>query len=148
MLRIGAIVASAAATMFLTAVPAHATNYPIDGDYARQDGCRADQEVIFHKVLNLNGTAIGYIDLMYSVNCHAAWAHAHSVSPSSETWALHAEIHRTNDGKVYDQRAVDGTQDAYSPMVYDKDPLSSFAKIIIDPNGCCGVEYSAKTDAY
>jgi hypothetical protein len=145
--RLLAILATLVAAALLGAVPAHATNYPIDGDFAYQDGCRADQEVIYHKVLNLNGSAIGYVDLMYSVNCHAAWAHAHSVQPSSDHWALHAEIHRTNDGKVYDHQAAAGAQDVWSQMVYDKG-LSSYAEIIIDPNGCCGVEYHTQTSAY
>ncbi len=143
--RVAVIAAGIAAATVLNAAPAYA--YAIDGDYAYQDGCRADQQVIYHKVLNLNGSAIGYVDLMYSVYCHTAWAHAHSVRPSASNWALHAEIHRASPSQSYDHQAAAGDQDVWSQMVYDKG-LSSYAEIIIDPNGCCGVEYTAKTSSY
>src|SRR5215218_2475135 len=98
--RLAALVAAATLAMLGGPTPADAATYsPMDGHYAYEFGCRADQQVIFHKVLYNGSTALGYVDLMYSVNCHTAWAHAHSVSATSETWALYAFIHRNRDDR-------------------------------------------------
>jgi hypothetical protein len=147
--RMSALAAAATLTMLGGVTPADAATYsPMDGHYAYEFGCRADQQVIYHKVLyNGGGTALGYIDLMYSVNCHTAWAHAHSVSATSETWALYAIIHRNRDDRQEVDLVKNGGHDAYSEMLYDKG-MTSYAQIIIDPNGCCGVEYQTKTSSY
>ena len=147
--RIAAVIAAATLAMLGGITPAGAATYsPMDGHYAYEYGCRADQQVIYHKVLyNGSGTALGYVDLMYSVNCHTAWAHAHSVKATSETWALYAYIHRNRDDRVEVDLVKNGGQDAYSEMLYDKD-MTSYARITIDPNGCCGDEYTTRTSDY
>lgn len=139
-----ALVLTAGAT-----IPASAATFPLDGDHARDDGCRADQKVIYHTLINDDaGTAVGYVDLMYSVYCHTAWAHVHGTHVVvNQTWVPHGYIHRNYDDKVYQCTAGEGTQDCWTPMVYDKG-MTSYAKGVIDPNGATGALYSARTPSY
>lgn len=134
------------ATGFATA--AQAATFPHDGNRAYEDGCRADQQVIYHKNINKDGSAIGYVDLMYSVYCHTAWAHVHSsITVVNQTWVTHGTIHRNYDGKEYYCTGAEGSNDCYTPMVYDKG-MTSYAKGGIDPNGATNAYYSAQTSSY
>ena len=131
------------------ATTAQAANFPHDGHHARDDGCRADQQVIYHTLIpGPNGTNSGYIDLMYSVYCHSAWAHVHGTRVvTNQTWVPHGYIHRNYDGKQYECTTPEGAQDCYTPMVYDLN-MTSYAKGIIDPNGATNTQYSARTPNY
>ncbi|WP_458535146.1 DUF2690 domain-containing protein [Oryzihumus sp.] len=58
---------------------------------------------------------------MYSVNCHTAWAHVHSSTTQvNQTWVTHGTIHRNYDDKEYGCTGTEGSNDCYTPMVYDK----------------------------
>ncbi|MEO6703188.1 MAG: hypothetical protein ABI140_04095 [Jatrophihabitantaceae bacterium] len=46
-------------------------------------------------------------------------------------------MHRNKDGREEFQQVKNGSLDAYSPMRYDLN-MTSYARIMIDPNGCCG----------
>ncbi|MFC6007998.1 DUF2690 domain-containing protein [Angustibacter luteus] len=130
------------------ATSAQAANFPHDGNFAREDGCRADQQVIYHTVIYQGSTAVGYIDLMYSVHCHSAWGHVHGTrTVQNQTWVPHGYIHRNYDGKQYQCTTAEGAQDCYTPMVYDLN-MTSYAKGIIDPNGAAGTEFTARTPSY
>jgi Protein of unknown function (DUF2690) len=127
---------------------AQATTFPHDGHQAYQDGCRADQETIYHRTITAGSTAIGYVDLMYSVNCHTAWAHVHSIyTVVNQTWVTHGTIHRVNDDQKYSCTGAEGSQDCYTPMVYDKG-MASYASGEIDPNGAQNTNYSNQTPSY
>lgn len=147
--RLAAVLMAAAFVAAAAAAPASAATFPYDGDYARQDGCRADQQVIYHTLIKDNsGTAVGYVDLMYSVYCHTAWAHVHGTHVVvNQTWVPHGHIHRNYDDKVESCTAGEGTQDCWTPMLYDKG-MTSFARGVIDPNGATGDIYAANTPSY
>ncbi|WP_460460365.1 DUF2690 domain-containing protein [Angustibacter peucedani] len=148
MRRAAAVVMAAAAIGVGTASSASATHYAIDGDRAADHGCRADQQVIYHTLIKNGSTAVGYVDLMYSVKCHGAWAHVHGTRVvSNQTWVPHGLIHRNNDGVQYGCTAGEGTQDCWTPMVYDKG-LSAYAQGTIDPNGATNTQYTARTPSY
>jgi hypothetical protein len=145
---VGALAAAVVvATGFATS--AQAATFPHDGNRAYEDGCRADQQVIFHKLINNDaGNAVGYVDLMYSVNCHTAWAHVHSsITQVNQTWVTHGTIHRNYDDKEYRCTGTEGSNDCYTPMVYDKG-MTSYAVGAVDPNGATGAYYQAKTASY
>ena len=146
-----AVLAGVAAILMVagSTAAAQAATFPHDGHRAYEDGCRADQQVIFHKLIKDEyGNAVGYVDLMYSVYCHSAWAHVHSVRTQvNQTWVTHGRIHRNYDGKEYGCSGVEGGNDCYTPMVYDKG-MTSYAWGEVDPNGCCGQPYDARTDSY
>ena len=130
------------------ATSAQAASFPHDGHHPRDDGCRADQQVIYHTLIKNGSTAVGYIDLMYSVHCHSAWAHVHGTRVvQNQTWVPHGYIHRNYDGKEYQCTTGEGEQDCYTPMVYDLN-MTSYAKGIIDPNGATNTEFTARTPSY
>lgn len=143
----GALVAALVLTTNAAAA-AQAATFPHDGNRAYEDGCRADQQTIYHRTIYNGSTAIGYVDLMYSVYCHTAWTHVHSIyTVTNQTWVTHGTIHRNYDGKEYYCTGAEGSQDCWTPMVYDKG-MTSYAKGGIDPNGATNAYYSATTPSY
>jgi hypothetical protein len=146
--RAAAVGMTVAALGVGTAASAAAANFPHDGHRAYEDGCRADQQVIYHTLIKNGSTSVGYVDLVYSVACHTAWAHVHGTRVvSNQTWVPHGLIHRNYDGKQFGCTAGEGTQDCYTAMVYDKG-MTSYAKGTIDPNGATNAQYSARTPNY
>jgi Protein of unknown function (DUF2690) len=142
------VLGAAAVLAFSYTTSAQAATFPHDGHQAYQDGCRADQQTIYHRTIMAGSTAIGYVDLMYSVNCHTAWAHVHSIyTVVNQTWVTHGTIRRINDGTSYRCTGDEGSQDCYTPMVYDKG-MMSYATGEIDPNGATGADYSNQTPSY
>ncbi|MGN6300883.1 MAG: DUF2690 domain-containing protein [Angustibacter sp.] len=127
---------------------AQAANFPHDGNRAYEDGCRADQQTIYHRLIKKDGNAIGYVDLMYSLKCHTAWAHVHSsITVVNQTWVTHGLIHRNYDGKQFPCTGTEGSNDCYTAMVYDKG-MTSWARGTIDPNGATNTQYSNTTPSY
>jgi hypothetical protein len=90
--------------------------------------------VVYHKLLKTNaGTTVGYVDLEYSVACHSARAHVHSiyVSHPGDTHGAGATIHRNSDGTEKRCTVGEGNHDCRTGWVYDKG-VTSFAKAWID----------------
>jgi hypothetical protein len=147
--RLAGVLGAAAVMTVALASPAPAAVFPHDGHRAADDGCRADQKVIYHVLIkDTAGTAVGYVDLMYSVYCHTAWAHVHGVrTVVNQTWVPHGLIHRNYDGVQYSCTTPEGAQDCWTPMVYDKG-MTSYARGTIDPNGATNTQYTQRTPNY
>jgi hypothetical protein len=128
------VVAAVVASCGVIALPgsASAATYSLDGQSPVTAGCSSDATTAVGgeiKADNGNGV-IGAIDLRYSVACHAAWARVR-ISVSADLPGK-AEITRTNDGKSYSCTNLTyssslGLYSCYTAMVYDKDPLTSYA---------------------
>lgn len=139
------------ATVGLLAAPSAFAISPgdVNGKHPRDVGCRADQKVIYHKLIKGGGTTYGYVDLMYSVHCHAAWAHVHGVKKVwNQTYVPQGFVRRSDGKQSPTCYAKEGTQDCYTTMLWDKDPFWAHAKGIIDPNGATNTWYSAWTGKY
>lgn len=90
--------------------------------------------VVYHKLLKTDaGKTVGYVDLEYSVACHSARAHVHSiyVSHPGDTHGAGARIHRNSDGVDKYCTVGEGKQDCRTGWVYDKG-VTSFAAGWID----------------
>lgn len=151
--RTAAAAMAAAATVGLAlATPASAATISqgtVDGAHPADLGCRADQTVIYHTVINGAGIQQGYVDLMASTHCHAIWAHVHGVRVvQNQTYVPQGYVHRNSDGKNSPYCfAGEGTQDCYTTMLWDRG-VTSYAVGIVDPNGATGTEYRAQTPSY
>jgi hypothetical protein len=110
-------------------------NFPYDGDRAYQDGCRADQEVIYHKYIRDNaGNIYGYVDLMYSPSCITVWAHAHADFPGQGD-TIEGHVIRNYDDKQYHCYGAIGDSDCWTAMVYDKNMTSYVVGVVHDSTG-------------
>ena len=144
---------AAAAALLMAAgstASAQAATYQLDGKRAYEAGCRADQQVIYHRLLKskATGEVYGYVDLVYSVHCHTAWAHVHSTrTVVNQTWVTHGKITRNNDGVHYGCTGKEGSNDCYTAMVYDKG-MTAFAYGAVDPNGASGDVFENHTPSY
>jgi hypothetical protein len=65
----------------------------------------------------------------------------------NQTWVTHGTIRRVNDGTAYGCTGDEGSQDCYTPMVYDKGMLSN-ASGLIDPHGALNPKYANQTPSY
>jgi hypothetical protein len=142
--------AAVAVAGLLTAAPAGAaTQSTIDGKTPSSQGCTADQRVIYHTLIMNGSTAEGYVDIIGSTYCHAAWGHVHGVHVvSNQTWVPAGHVHRNSDGKNSPTcTAGEGKQDCYTTMLWDLN-VTSYAYGQIDPNGATGALYSARTPNY
>lgn len=147
-----AVASAVGAVAVATAAPAAAatpTQSTIDGKQAYEMGCRADSKVIYHVLIkNSAGTAQGYVDLVASTYCHSAWVHVHGTRVvQNQTYVPHGTVHRNSDGREYRCTGGEGTQDCYTPMVWDKG-VTSYGIGEIDPNGATNTTYKARTASY
>lgn len=129
---VGSLVAALIMASTFTGM-AQGANFPYDGDHAYQDGCRADQEVIYHRYIRDSaGNLYGYVDLMYSPSCITTWAHVHAdFAALGDT--VQGTIIRNYDGKEYSCYGYNGTSDCWTPMVYDQNMTSYAVGVIQDP---------------
>ncbi|MBT9256992.1 YjfA family protein [Phycicoccus sp. MAQZ13P-2] len=150
--RLAAAALLAVGTAVGAAAPAFAAIGPgdVNGKHPRDVGCRADQQVIYHTIIrDGSGNARGYVDLMYSVHCHAAWAHVHGVKPvANQTYVPQGYVARSDGRHSPTCYTPEGGQDCYTTMLWDKDPLKARARGIIDPNGATNTVYAAWTPWY
>ncbi|WP_326604061.1 YjfA family protein [Streptomyces sp. NBC_01799] len=122
--------------------------YTYDGTDPSSTGCSADGQTIHSAtVQNAYGSTFGTIELRYSVNCHTAWARltlSHTQGACDTASAgyacARAYIIRNNDGRQYSCKISPGQTQCYTPQVYDKDPLTSYAQSYVD-----GVTGEART---
>lgn len=104
---------------------ASATDYYYDGKNPASTVCANDARTVYSKTAP-NGELV---ELRYSNYCHTAWArltHAHGSTGSNGAWG--AWIHRNTDGKTYACTVPSTGTSCFTAMVYDKDPLTSYAK--------------------
>ncbi|MGR4881665.1 DUF2690 domain-containing protein [Streptomyces sp. LARHCF249] len=125
------IPALVAAPLLVAAIPgnAHAASYPLDGQNPSSAGCAADATTKQSAYIGTSNWTLGVVELRYSVKCHTAWAR---IRLSENAWGK-AQIVRNNDGKAYNCSNLSysdslGSYTCYTAMVYDKDPLNSFAE--------------------
>ena len=148
------IVAAGMVASFSFAAPVQAaTNYSWDGVYPVGTVCARDafNPVTPKKVYDDRGRIVGLIELRYSVKCHTAWARI-------TNYENHIMNHQY-PGRGIVHRAGGSEQDCWVPegrnqycvtkMLYDKDPLKSFARAEIGgPQSVYAQEFSAQTRSY
>lgn len=108
---------------------AQASTYALDGKDPISAGCSGDVTTMKRASIGTSSWTLGAIELRYSVKCHTAWAR---ITLSEDVWGK-AQIVRNTDGKAYNctnlsYNASLGSYTCYTAMVYDKDPLSSYAE--------------------
>ncbi|MEU0403005.1 DUF2690 domain-containing protein [Streptomyces sp. NPDC006197] len=114
--------------------------YTYDGTNPSSTGCSADGRTVASATArNAAGASFGTIELRYSLNCHTAWARMTLNYPESDCDNASAGyactrgyIIRNNDGRTYSCKISPGQTQCYTPQVYDKDPLTSFAQAYVD----------------
>ncbi len=110
--------------------------YTYDGQNPTSTGCANDATTMRSDNLTdpnqpPNGIPGGTIELRYSIACHTAWARMTFNSNWQNTYSGNtnkATIHRNYDGREYSCTVPIGSNSCYTAMVYDKDPLTSYAK--------------------
>lgn len=108
---------------------AQAATYEMDGKNPISAGCSGDATTVKRSSIGTSTWTLGAVELRYSVKCHTAWAR---ITLSEDVWGK-AQIVRNTDGKSYNctklsYNASLGSYTCYTAMVYDKDPLSSYAE--------------------
>ena len=109
----------------------------ITGFFPSAEGC--DQDATTKKSIYLKdkwGSNVAFLELRYSVKCHAAWARITNyynyvpyVQHSATAWVV-----RDTDGKTYECSPPAGTfKSCYTKMVFDLDPRTAYAKAEVDP---------------
>jgi hypothetical protein len=126
-----ALPAVIAAPFLVALIPgsAQAATYSMDGKNPISAGCAADSTTMKESYIGTSSWTLGAIELRYSVKCHTAWAR---ITLSENAWGK-AQIVRNTDGKAYSCTNLSystslGSYTCYTAMVYDKDPLSSYAE--------------------
>lgn len=108
---------------------AQAASYSMDGKNPISAGCSGDATTVKRASIGTSTWKLGGVELRYSVKCHTAWAR---ITLSEDVWGK-AQIVRSSDGKSYNCTKLTyssslGSYSCYTAMVYDKDPLSSYAE--------------------
>ncbi|MFC8532842.1 DUF2690 domain-containing protein [Streptomyces sp. NPDC057249] len=108
---------------------ASAATYSMDGKNPISAGCSGDATSVKRAAIGTSSWTLGAVELRYSVKCHTAWAR---ITLSEDVWGK-AQIVRNSDGKSYNCTKLSyssslGSYTCYTAMVYDKDPLSSYAE--------------------
>ncbi|MFC8900143.1 DUF2690 domain-containing protein [Streptomyces cinereoruber] len=114
--------------------------YTYDGTNPSSTGCSADGKTIHSAtVKNDAGYSFGTIELRYSVKCHTAWGRmtlnraANSCDTTGAGYACtRGYVIRNNDGRTYSCKISAGQTQCYTPQVYGKDPLTSYAQAYVD----------------
>jgi hypothetical protein len=132
--------AIAVLTVGLSATASEAVVYSdsnITGYLPTTVGCDADATTKRSVYLKDKwGANVGFLELRYSLTCHAAWARLtnyYTYVPYDQHSAT-AWIVRDTDGKTFSCDPPAGTfKSCYTKMVFDLDPRTAHAEAEIDP---------------
>jgi hypothetical protein len=127
-------------SLFFGASASQALDYSegtITGKLPTAEGC--DQDATTKKSIYLKdkwGSNVAFLELRYSINCHAAWARItnyYNYVPYDQHSAT-AWVVRDTDGKTYACSPPAGTfKSCYTKMVFDLDPRTAHAEAELDP---------------
>lgn len=91
-------------------------------------------KVVYHTLIKNRGNTVGYVDLEYSVACHSARAHVHSIYKAHpyDTHGAYGQIYRTTGSTEKHCYVAENKQDCTTGWIYDKDPYKAKAYGSID----------------
>jgi hypothetical protein len=138
MIALGAVLTTAVLTLG-SATSASALSYTNDGKSPESTGC-ANDAVTKRSAVAANSSNGTTIELRWSPSCRTAWARVTKAhGPIAYSWAgWGAKIVRNNDGKTFTCSVPSGGSSCYTAMVYDLDPLTSYAEAHGDDTCDCG----------
>lgn len=99
------------------------------------------------------GSISGTLYLMFSSNCKTAWAYVKLNKSLPKGYEVIGFVTRNKDKRIGtcgrgNGNIVPRQTSCYSSMVYDLNPLSSYAQVYINKSGNPNPLYETRTDSY